>query len=731
MTGNDVLFGEGQDDDIIGGYGNDWISGGTGDDGVIGDDGRISTSRNSSRRLHVEQRDRRVGPVVHRQRRRHLPRRAAERRRRAARDRSGHARANGNVLNEFIYTPGQIQTATINVARRAQQVDQPDAVQRRPDRRRPLFDANGYDDIIFGGLGNDFLHGGSGDDAISGAEALPTSYVQLYSNNTTCGQENNDCVIGLVLLDYGHPWNVGDTLHFGADTNPWHSNGHVADRLGEFLLYDEYDPRRAILFQRERHAVELPGDARRAATPAPTPAAPRPTSRAVLPQLGRRNEGPADQRLRRDVAERQHLPRRRASRTTTATTSSSATSATTGSSAAPATTPSGAAGATTSSTPTTSSRPAASTTRPGGKCGSPSDTWLNDTPDTHPTYEDRVYGGAGLDILIGNTGGDRLIDWVGEFNSYLVPFAPFGIATVSRQVPPALFEFLYALSKAQGADPTRAADDGASRRRARNGEPNGEIGLVTQKDHGLWQQQTGSPTDPQAGNIPGGRRDVLRTANFNDGTTTGFAPDSGVWQVDRRHAAGRRRPRSARTRPPSSTSTRRCRSTTRSSPQVLVQKPTAGWNGERVRHLRLLLADRLQVRRASTSALNKAVLGHRDGAGLGHRRDRRRHTATSQSDTYYDMQVVVNGLVVTVLVNGVAVLTKQLDPRYIDGAAVRPQQGPRRRRLEQLARHLRQLHRPGAAAAVHLREHRGLRRRRRRPLHRRSDRHVGRHARGR
>ena len=34
MVGNDVLFGEGQDDDLIGGYGNDWISGGTGDDGV-------------------------------------------------------------------------------------------------------------------------------------------------------------------------------------------------------------------------------------------------------------------------------------------------------------------------------------------------------------------------------------------------------------------------------------------------------------------------------------------------------------------------------------------------------------------------------------------------------------------------------------------------------------------------------------------------------------------------
>ena len=46
MTGNDVLFGEGQDDDLIGGWGHDWISGGTGQDGVLGDDGRIFTSRN-------------------------------------------------------------------------------------------------------------------------------------------------------------------------------------------------------------------------------------------------------------------------------------------------------------------------------------------------------------------------------------------------------------------------------------------------------------------------------------------------------------------------------------------------------------------------------------------------------------------------------------------------------------------------------------------------------------
>ena len=111
-----------------------------------------------------------------------------------------------------------------------------------------LFDANGYDDIIFGGLGNDFLHGGSGDDAIIGAEALPLSYVQVYAGICPQDQELDACVIGLMRLDYGHPWNPGDVLHFGADTNPWHSNGHVQSRLGEFLLYNEYDPRRAILF---------------------------------------------------------------------------------------------------------------------------------------------------------------------------------------------------------------------------------------------------------------------------------------------------------------------------------------------------------------------------------------------------------------------------------------------------------------------------------------------------
>jgi hypothetical protein len=153
----------------------------------------------------------------------------------------------------------------------------------------------------------------------------------------------------------------------------------------------------------------------------------------------------------------------------------------------------------------------------------------NDMPDTHATYEDLAYGGAGRDVLIANTGGDRLIDWVGEFNSYLVPFAPYGAATISRTLQPQLPEFLYALSLSDGIDPTRAAD-GTGGDAARNGEPFGELGVVRQKDF-AWHDQTGAPDDPQAGNIPGGKRDVLRTATFDDAEAQTFYVDRGTFTV--------------------------------------------------------------------------------------------------------------------------------------------------------------------------------------------------------
>ena len=160
---------------------------------------------------------------------------------------------------------------------------------------------------------------------------------------------------------------------------------------------------------------------------------------------------------------------------------------------------------------------------------------LNDTTDTHPSYEDRAFGGAGRDRLIANTGGDRLIDWAGEFNSYIVPFAPFGRGTVSRALQPQISEFLYALSKSDGADQTFAAPDDP-----RNGEPFGELGLVRQQDS-AWRDQTGAPDDPQPGNVSGGTRDVLRSAGFDDAqevTDTDFFADSGDWSVSNGRLAG-------------------------------------------------------------------------------------------------------------------------------------------------------------------------------------------------
>jgi Ca2+-binding RTX toxin-like protein len=156
---------------------------------------------------------------------------------------------------------------------------------------------------------------------------------------------------------------------------------------------------------------------------------------------------------------------------------------------------------------------------------------LNDITDTADSYADRAFGGAGRDVLIANTGADRLIDWAGEFNTYLVPFGPFGAPTISRALPPSLFEFLYELSESDGADPTRGIDEGAGADDPRNGEPFGELGLVTQKDFD-WQAQTGAPADVQPGNIPGGDRDVVQVATFNQGTAEGFLPDVGTWSVE-------------------------------------------------------------------------------------------------------------------------------------------------------------------------------------------------------
>ena len=84
-------------------------------------------------------------------------------------------------------------------------------------------------------------------------------------------------------------------------------------------------------------------------------------------------------------------------------------------------------------------------------------------------------------------------------------------------------DYLLELSRADGAGRTRAADAGTDP--LRNGEPNGELGVVIRKDF-AWRDQTGARADSQPGNTDSVVHDVLRTADFNGGTFRRFAIDS-------------------------------------------------------------------------------------------------------------------------------------------------------------------------------------------------------------
>ena len=539
QKGDDVLFGDGQDDDIVAGYGNDWVSGGTGDDGVIGDDGRIYTSRN------------------------------------------GTAEPLNGVLattQTTISTPGGFQSALTDPTGALKK-----AVDLTPFSQDASWNANAdefnsvathrSDDILYGGLGNDWLHGGSGDDAISGAEALPA--------------------------------------FFAAHANPGNVLGYDAT-TGEFAQYDEFNPLKLI------DGFLLNFDAGEG------PAFTDPTYGTVhtdgedkifgdngndwlVGGTGRDDlyGGWGDDLLNADDDLSTH--------------------------------------------------------------GN-----LNDQPDTNSSYEDRAYGGAGRDVLIGNTGGDRLIDWVGEFNSYLVPFAPFGLGTVSRTLQPQLAEFLYALSASDGADFTRAADTGADP--LRNGEPFGELGVVRQQDF-AWQDQTGGPRDPQAGNIPGGKRDVLRSASFDGAQATattaggftaqsGFAADSGTWNVQNGALQV-----SASSLHGDAVSVFEVGDALPGyfevQASVTAIKPTAGWNANSF--LIFDYQNKSDFKFAGIDvSLNKLVIGHRDSTGW-HVDDQAAVQGGVKADTSYNMLLSVNGLNATLVVNNQMAFTHTFQARIVNG----------------------------------------------------------------
>ena len=291
------------------------------------------------------------------------------------------------------------------------------------------------------------------------------------------------------------------------------------------------------------------------------------------------------------------------------------------------------------------------------------DPRANDIPDTDGTYEDIAYGGAGRDVLIGNTGGDRLIDWTGEFNSYLVPFAPYGMATVSRTLQPQLPEYLYALSESDGADQTLGFDT------IRNGEPFAELGAVIQKDVS-WQEQTGAPDDPQAGNIPGGQRDVLRSANFNGPGANAtlldnFAVDSGSWTV-----ANGALQVTADSKGMDAASVFYVDQALPGYYEVRaslkVTKPTAGWKANAYIIFDYYGATDFKFAGIDV-ALNRFVMGHRTAQGWTV--DTWAANVQIKPGTFYNMLLAVNGTTATLMLDNKKLFSYVFAPRVVDGYA--------------------------------------------------------------
>ena len=367
----------------------------------------------------------------------------------------GNGTATGQTLNQLITTPGTMQQAVINTtgAVRYTAVLAPDNLDPShavPNTNTPS--PKYASDIIYGGLAHDALHGGAGDDAMSGAEAPAVSYTNNYDSN---GTKLNTAPL---RSDFNHPFNPGNVLGY-------------SPTLTYQAQYDPNDPFREV-------------------TLTATGALDKSAAGGLNWLLNfSSTEGPLDTIWVPGTGY-----------AAVATDGNDATFGDLG-----------------------NDWLVGGTGRDTGYGG-----WGNDLlnaddvlntgssvtnigTDTNPSYEDVYFGGAGRDVMIANTGGDRLIDWIGEFDSYLTPFAPFGMATVSRTVQPQLPEYLYALSVSDGADPFLAAHYASDP--TRDGEPFGELGIVLQHDV-AWGDQRGKPRDPQAGNSPGAHRDLLRTAGI-------------------------------------------------------------------------------------------------------------------------------------------------------------------------------------------------------------------------
>jgi Ca2+-binding RTX toxin-like protein len=416
-----VIYGGGQNDTIITGYGNDWVSGGRGQSCIIAGDGQCYASREQ------------VAEPLY-----------------------GIA---ATPLQSLIANPGNHLTALINVNAALNYTaliyPVPPAVNAPPG---PMFRTKYYNDIVYGGWGDDAIHTTFGSDAVSGAEAPTYAFTNNYDMN---GNQ-----VGLpVESDWYHPYNPGNVLGFNPTT-------------GKFALFDQNDRRREVVIDKTTGGLckAVPGG-----NCVPWILSYDPGDMALLPVSSKWTFGTAyspestsgDDAIFGDFGNSWILGGQGRSRLY------------------------------------------------GGWGNSildlrarlDVDGGLNDMPVTDPTqsavgtpaWEGLAYGGSGQDILFAGTGGDRLIDWTGNHSTFVVPFAPYGEPTITRGLAPGDQVYLYGLSKSDGADQTLGARFGGTA--ARNGEPFGELGVVIHGD-AAWNAQHGPPFNPMPGNLGGVQRDI-------------------------------------------------------------------------------------------------------------------------------------------------------------------------------------------------------------------------------
>ena len=182
-----------------------------------------------------------------------------------------------------------------------------------------------------------------------------------------------------------------------------------------------------------------------------------------------------------------------------------------------------------------------------------------------------------------------------------------------------------------------------------------------QKDF-AWQDQTGGPADPQPGNIGGGPRDVLRSANFDvpANAADGFFVDSGNFTV----ANGRYQ----------------VQPTAQGGDAVSVfyvdsqlpnyfemqatinaAKPTGGSKANA--YLIFDYQSKTDFKFAGIDvATNKLVIGHRDAQGW-HVDKQGAVPGLAKSDTDYNMFLAINGTNVILTVDNKTTLTYTFAPR--------------------------------------------------------------------